>query len=213
MPSRAGEEPKIDAYVQQYPELADQIHELVATLGMVNILGQELPQPPEPNVQPESPTTGVLGDYRIMREIGRGGMGVVYEAEQISLGRHVALKVLPFAVVLDQRQIQRFKNEALAAAQLDHPNIVNVHGVGCERGVHFYAMRYIEGQTLAEVIQESRVKSPKARGAAGDGEKERRGDGEIRKLAVLMHFAHFLLCWLSADHLTGSAIKLRPATS
>jgi WD40 repeat protein/serine/threonine protein kinase len=80
-------------------------------------------------------------------------MGVVYEAEQISLGRRVALKVLPFAAALDARQLQRFKNEAQAAAHLQHPNIVPVHYVGCERGVHFYAMQFIEGQTLAALIQ------------------------------------------------------------
>jgi len=96
-------------------------------------------------------------------------MGVVYEAEQISLRRRVALKVLPFAAVLDQRQLQRFKNESLAAAQLDHPNIVDVFAIGCERGVHSYAMRYIEGQTFAEVIQELRDESPETRAAEGDG--------------------------------------------
>ena len=101
-------------------------------------------------------TTGVLGDFRILREIGRGGMGVVYEAEQVSLGRRVALKVLPFAAVLDPRHLQRFKNEAQAAAALEHPNIVHVYSVGCERGVHYYAMQYIEGQTLAQVIEELR---------------------------------------------------------
>jgi serine/threonine protein kinase len=95
---------------------------------------------------------GVLGDFRILREIGRGGMGIVYEAIQTSLNRRVALKVLPLAAMLDPRHLQRFKNEAMAAASLDHPNIVEVHAVGCERGVHFYAMRYIEGQTLAAVI-------------------------------------------------------------
>ena len=83
-------------------------------------------------------------------------MGVVYEAEQISLGRRVALKVLPFAAALDARQLQRFKNEAQAAARLHHPNIVPVYAVGCERGVHFYAMQFIEGQTLAAVIDELR---------------------------------------------------------
>src|SRR5579872_6028255 len=66
------------------------------------------------------PVDGELGDFRIIREIGRGGMGVVYEAHQISLDRRVALKVLPFAGMLDRRQLQRFKNEAQAAAQLDH---------------------------------------------------------------------------------------------
>ncbi|MHC4091282.1 MAG: protein kinase, partial [Planctomycetota bacterium] len=72
------------------------------------------------------------------------------------MGRRVALKVLPFAVVLDQRQLQRFKNEAQAAAQLHHTNILPVYGVGCERGVHFYAMQFVDGPTLADVIRELR---------------------------------------------------------
>jgi serine/threonine protein kinase len=99
---------------------------------------------------------GTLGDFRLIREIGRGGMGVVYEAEQVSLGRRVALKVLPFAATMDSRHLQRFKNEAHAAAQLHHTNIVPVYFVGCERGVHFYAMQYIEGHSLAELIAELR---------------------------------------------------------
>ena len=96
----------------------------------------------------------LIGDFRLIREIGRGGMGVVYEAEQLSLGRTVALKMLPFASAMDQQRLQRFRNEATAAATLDHPNIVSVYAVGCERGVHFYAMQYIDGQTLAKVIAE-----------------------------------------------------------
>ena len=102
------------------------------------------------------PGIGELGDYRLMREVGRGGMGVVYEAEQISLRRRVALKVLPFAAAIDPRRLQRFKNEALAAAHVQHEKIVPVHAVGCERGVHYYAMRFIDGQSLAELIAELR---------------------------------------------------------
>jgi serine/threonine protein kinase len=102
---------------------------------------------------------GLLGDFRVLREIGRGGMGIVYEAEQVSLGRRVALKVLPFAAALDPKQLQRFKNEAQAAACLHHTNIVPVFGVGCERGVHYYAMQYIEGQTLAQVIADLRLQT------------------------------------------------------
>lgn len=97
-----------------------------------------------------------LGDYQLLRELGRGGMGVVYESIQVSLGRHVALKVLPFAAVLDSRQIARFNNEAQAAAQLHHPNIVPVYAVGCERGVHYYSMQYIDGQSLDQVIRDRR---------------------------------------------------------
>lgn len=99
---------------------------------------------------------GQLGDFQLLRELGRGGMGVVYEAEQISLRRRVALKVLPFAAAIDPRQLQRFRNEAQAAAQLHHPSIVPVHAVGVERGVHYYAMQYIEGQSLATLIAELR---------------------------------------------------------
>src|SRR5262249_44142209 len=102
------------------------------------------------------PPAGCLGDFRILREIGRGGMGVVYEAEQVSLGRHVALKVLPLVAALDPRQLQRFQPEAQAAAGLHHTNIAPVHAVGCERGVHFYAMQYIQGASLAQFIAELR---------------------------------------------------------
>ena len=98
-----------------------------------------------------------LGDFVLLREIGHGGMGVVYEAEQVSLGRRVALKVLPFAAVLDSRQIARFKNEAQAAAQLNHPHIVPVYAVGSERGVHYYAMQLIDGRPLDQLIEELRT--------------------------------------------------------
>src|SRR5579883_3061819 len=93
-----------------------------------------------------------LGDFRIVREVGKGGMGIVYEAEQMSLRRRVALKVLPFAAMMDPRHLQRFHNEARAASCLHHVHIVPVYFVGCERSVHFYAMQFIEGQSLAELI-------------------------------------------------------------
>ena len=86
----------------------------------------------------------------------------------MSLGRRVALKVLPLAGVLDERQLTRFRNEARAAASLKHPNMVAVHAVGCERGVHYYAMDYIEGRTLAEVIAEWRRESGAATGATAE---------------------------------------------
>ena len=100
---------------------------------------------------------GQLGDFVLIREIDRGGMGVVYEANQISLNRPVALKVLPFASAIDSKHVQRFKNEALAAAILNHPNIVQVYSVGNQRGVHFYSMQLIDGQSLATLIAELRT--------------------------------------------------------
>src|SRR3954471_19743344 len=106
-----------------------------------------------------------LGDFQLVKEIGRGGMGVVYEAIQLSLGRRVAVKVLPMAAAFDERHLQRFRNEAQAAAQLHHTNIVPVYAVGCERGVHFYAMQLIEGRSVEEIVRELRRS---ARGETGE---------------------------------------------
>ena len=94
-----------------------------------------------------------IGDFELLHEIGRGGMGVVYEARQISLDRRVAIKILPFASVLDSRQIARFKHEAQAAAQLHHEHIVPVFAIGVERGVHYYAMQLVNGQSLDRWIE------------------------------------------------------------
>jgi serine/threonine protein kinase/Tfp pilus assembly protein PilF len=132
-----------------------------------------------------SPEPGIpLGDFRIVREIGRGGMGVVYEAQQLSLDRRVALKVLPFAAALDPKQLQRFKNEAQAAAHLHHQHIVPVYAVGCERGVHYYAMQYIDGHPLTAMIEElhqhQRNEGPGMRGEreAASGESENAATAE-----------------------------------
>ena len=93
-----------------------------------------------------------VGEFSIVREIGRGGMGVVYEAVQGTLDRRVALKVLPFAAIADDRQLKRFKNEARAAATLHHNHIVPIHSVGADQGIHYYAMQFINGPSVAEVI-------------------------------------------------------------
>jgi WD40 repeat protein/serine/threonine protein kinase len=147
-----GERPEVDEYAARYPQAAPLIRKVLASLEMLSL---SLASHVEGTA--EDAVTGTLGDFRLLREVGRGGMGVVYEAEQISLGRRVALKVLPFAATMDRRNLQRFHNEAQAAAGLHHTNIVPVHYVGCERGVHFYAMQFIEGQTLAQVIADLRL--------------------------------------------------------
>ena len=141
--------PSIEDYACRYPEIATIIRQVFPALG---VLGGSSPSG-SLNGDDHGHVTGVLGDFRILGELGRGGMGVVYDAEQISLGRRVALKVLPFAAMLDKQQLARFKNEARAAATLDHPNIVAIHSVGTERGVHYYAMQLIEGRSLAQLIE------------------------------------------------------------
>ncbi len=153
---KQGRSPSIEEYAQRYPEIAHIIRQLFPTLAMLDDLSAPVPNDATTSLsnsaEADGHVAGVLGDFRILRELGRGGMGVVYETEQISLGRRVALKVLPFAAMLDKQQLARFKNEARAAATLDHPNIVAIHSVGVERGVHYYAMQLVEGRSLAEVI-------------------------------------------------------------
>jgi serine/threonine protein kinase len=153
---RRGEQPDPTEYAARHPHAAGALREVLAALQVIG-LSSAADLASASGAAAEGPVAGLLGDYRILREVGRGGMGVVYEAEQISLGRRVALKVLPFAAAMDAKQLQRFKNEAQAAAQLHHTNIVPVHAVGCERGVHFYAMQFIEGQTLAKLIADLRL--------------------------------------------------------
>ncbi|MCE5269424.1 MAG: serine/threonine-protein kinase [Planctomycetaceae bacterium] len=151
-----GQTPNADEFIARYPDLAEPLRAHLGGLDFLHAAMAEF-RSSDPS---RSPTPDFswkqLGDYAIVRQIGRGGMGVVYEARQISLDRRVALKVLPFAAVLDQKQIARFYNEAQAAAHLQHPNIVPVFFVGCERGVHYYAMQYVEGQPLDLAIRQLR---------------------------------------------------------
>jgi tetratricopeptide (TPR) repeat protein len=150
-----GERPDVEEYARRYPQMAAILRNMLPAVQVIHLSAATSRQtaPAASEIEPEGP----LGDFRLVREVGRGGMGIVYEAMQISLGRRVAVKVLPFAAALDDRQLQRFKNEALAAAHLQHPSIVPVFYVGCERGVHFYAMQFIHGRTLAAVIDQLRA--------------------------------------------------------
>jgi serine/threonine protein kinase/Flp pilus assembly protein TadD len=152
---RRGERPSLGEYTRQHPELAGQIRELFPAL----VLMEEVAPDEEP--RPGAALTR-LGEYRILREIGRGGMGVVYEAEQEALGRHVALKVLPPAAAADQVQLQRFHREARAAARLHHTNIVPVFDVGEHQGTHYYAMQFIQGEGLDAILDELRRLRPPA---------------------------------------------------
>jgi hypothetical protein len=170
---RAGQRPGIEEYAARYPELADQIRELLPALVMVE---QDLSIDPDPNGEQPPPIPSPvkerrLGDYRLLREIGRGGMGVVYEAEQVSLGR-VALKVLPGHRAGDRDGLERFLREAKAAARLHHTNIVPVFEVGRDGELAYYAMQFIQGQGLDQVIDElARLRDPgrKPGGAGSPG--------------------------------------------
>jgi WD40 repeat protein len=167
---RRGEAPSLNEYIERYPHLADDIRELFPALVLLADIDPrpgELNCPPVGAAVPEAlPMPRQLGDYRIIRRIGQGGMGVVYEAEQVSLGRHVALKVLPHKLLLDARQKRRFEREAKAAARLHHTNIVPVFGVGQQDGVPYYAMQFIPGLGLDAVIEELKRVWPVGPGSA-----------------------------------------------
>jgi serine/threonine protein kinase/WD40 repeat protein len=167
---RRGETPAVSEYTERYPELADEIREVFPALVVMeeaNPVSKELGSGDESAITNGLPRQ--LGDFRILREVGRGGMGIVYEAEQVSLGRRVALKVLPQQAHLDPRYLSRFEREAKAAARLHHTNIVPVYGVGTDRGIHYYAMQFIQGLGLDDVLAElKRLRDGKSAGSIGD---------------------------------------------
>jgi hypothetical protein len=185
---RRGERPPLSEYTDRYPELAADIRELFPALVQIERL-----KPATDATGAFEPTAASadgtrlerLGDYRLLREVGRGGMGVVYEAEQESLGRHVALKVLPPAALLNPRYLERFRREARAAARLHHTNIVPVFGVGEAEGVHFYAMQFIRGEGLDKVLADVR----RLRQQAGKGEAFRPSEGSIAHSLLTGQFA------------------------
>jgi serine/threonine protein kinase/WD40 repeat protein/tetratricopeptide (TPR) repeat protein len=151
---RRGERPALSEYILRYPELADEIREVFPALVMMEQLKPATSD--NPLVCSEDTRPECIGDYRLLREAGRGGMGVVYEAEELALGRRVALKVLSQAGLHNPTYLERFRREAKAAARLHHTNIVPVFGVGEANGVHFYAMQFIHGETLDKVLHDLR---------------------------------------------------------
>jgi serine/threonine protein kinase len=158
---QAGRAPDRARLLANHPGLATQLDQCLAGLEFIHRA-----------TQPARETPAQLGDFRIVREIGHGGMGVVYEAEQLSLKRRVALKVLRFGAVADQEAMERFQREAETVARLHHTNIVPIFAIGCEQGVYYYAMQYIAGKSLAAVHEEGQQKHPTQARSGGAGTRE-----------------------------------------
>ena len=138
------------------PGLAEEIRANFPALELIERIqgGPSLESAPPEASQPAPGLQELrLGEYRLIREIGRGGMGVVYEAFQESLERRVAVKVLPFHALTSKRLIERFRQEAKLAASLEHPHIVAIHGLYVERGIYYYVMQYVEGASLDKVLK------------------------------------------------------------
>ncbi len=179
---RRGESPSVDEYLERYPELAEKLRKLLPAVAIIERLGRSaLPQAETP---PSRSIPSQLGEFRIVRELGRGGMGVVYEAVQESLERNVALKVM-HQMQIDGRRLERFHREALAIARLHHTNIVPIFAVGEHEGLPYYAMQYIRGRGLDAVIEEwKRDKMPL------DGERRQFVARVGTQAAEALHYAH-----------------------
>ena len=207
---RRGERPTLKEYTDRYPELAGELRALLPALITVEQVQEIRAEREEAEHAPSpAPPLSRVGDYRILREIGRGGMGVVYEAEQVSLGRRVALKVLPWQIARDPTSHERFCREARASARLHHTNIVPVFEVGHDGEVHYYAMQFIQGQSLDSVIRELRKLRGRSRlergGPAGPGgpEEGRLGDRGPRGIGTEAGLARSLLTGRFARDPTG----------
>jgi serine/threonine protein kinase len=145
---RKGQALPLELFADKYPALRAKILEVLPTILMMEkVRGQSLGKRKDGRVESDPNQTPNLGDFQIVREIGRGGMGIVYEALQISLDRKVALKVLP-SHLLNDKQIQQFHREASTAAKLHHTNIAPVYGVNKQGQTHYFAMQLLEGETL-----------------------------------------------------------------
>ena len=140
---RQGKHPSVEEFARHYPAHADEIREMLPALVLME-RAKSADEPPGPSRPAQGTAAGAplqqVGDYQILREVGRGGMGVVYEAEQVSLGRRVALKVLPRQAASDPMSQARFQREARASARLHHTNIVPVFEVGQDGETRYYAM-------------------------------------------------------------------------
>jgi serine/threonine protein kinase len=126
---------------------------------------------------PQSNLPRACGDYELIEEIARGGMGVIYRARQRSLNRVVALKTLLFNPHAGPQEVKRFRAEASAAATLQHPNIVAIHEVGVHQGEHYFVMDLVDGPDLASFIKDVPLSA-------------RRAAGYLKTIAEAIHYAH-----------------------
>ncbi len=162
---RSGEPVTVSVFAEQHPEQQQQLLDLLPTLLALEDVKRDRASSGSGHSRVSLPKLDRLGDFRIEGELGRGGMGVVFEAVQESLDRRVALKVVPQASLLTGNQLERFRREAQIAARLHHTNIVPVYGSGESDGYHWYAMQYIDGQSLDQWRQRQSELVPEGSGA------------------------------------------------
>jgi serine/threonine protein kinase len=153
---RAGRHPSIEDYVRRHPHLDQDIRRLFPMMATLESWKLNKETSLFEEFVPRIERLGQLGGYRCFREIGRGGMGIVYEAVHIATGRQAALKVLKWRVGRDSDWQRRFEREARTASQLRHPNIVPVYEFGESEGFYYYVMPLVDGVSLEAIIQRLR---------------------------------------------------------
>jgi serine/threonine protein kinase/WD40 repeat protein len=218
---RQGKRPSVEEFARRYPEHAAEIREMLPALVLMEkakSADDSAGQRRLPKGLAATPPLSQLGDYQILREVGRGGMGVVYEAQQLSLGRHVAIKVLPAHALLDPRHLGRFQREARSAAKLHHTNIVPVFGVGEQDGLHYYVMQFIQGLGLDVVLNElRRLRQPRGKEAPTEADLPGRLTSVTRDLTAVavargLLSGEFRRHELAGDHTIAPA-KASPVAS
>ncbi|MEO6596802.1 MAG: serine/threonine-protein kinase [Planctomycetota bacterium] len=162
---RKGDRVSVESFAAEHPAHREGLCDLLPTLLALEQVKRDRESSGSGRAGISVPALEQVGDFRIVRELGRGGMGVVFEAVQESLGRKVALKVLPQASLLTGNQLERFRREAQIAAQLHHSNIVPVFGSGESEGYHWYAMQFISGESLDRWRQQQAEAVPSGSGA------------------------------------------------
>ncbi len=206
---RQGDQPSVADYVAAYPQWAEEIKDLfptIAALEKVKVASHRAADAHK--LQDPAPTR--LGDYLILREIGRGGMGIVYEAEQQSLGRRVAVKVLPQHSMLNPSRLARFEKEARTAARLHHTSIVPVFGVGQHEGLHYFVMQYIQGVGLDRIVHElARTRQAAAGGRSAGSDQQ---DFDVRTSASIVAEALLAGSYVQARTDSNVAGPRRPAS-
>ncbi len=216
---RNGQALSVEDWVKRYPQYEKQLRDFLPVLAFAEDINEEPTDDKYSKSSSQHPFASSslavdtcperLGDFEIKCELGRGGMGVVYSAWQHSLRRPVALKILAQHLTRDARFVARFQREAQSAARLNHPNLVQVYGIGQDQGVWYYAMQLIDGSTISDVLQHL-SKIQKGSHPQSNFIKARLILGSSQKVysSVTLHKRHSRQTWIGVPTVTKTSMRV-----